>query len=346
MLTVDAEPLAHAGVLEGARAVVAQRGDDFEAILKAARISIIRSEQDDPLVALNGVAKLFESLAETYRDPGFGLRCSEAFPRGASGVFGFIVINAKDLRSALNAVGRYATLVVSPSTAGFDEDDETGALWWRYPETLRETHVQYNMFVAGVFANRFRVTGGPDGFPDRVEFNHRDPGCRDLSEKLLGRDIVFNAASNKIVYARSKLTLPLQNSDPNMFAVARQLGDLLLSARGQSPDFVSQVKDAVISDLGQVSPTLETTARTLHISERTLQRKLARNNTTFERVLSDARQMIAERLLRDTDLQLTEIAFMLGFSELSAFTRAANRWFGMSPREFRAASRLQHEANP
>ena len=77
----------------------------------------------------------------------------------------------------------------------------------------------------------------------------------------------------------------------------------------------------------------------MRMSPRSLQNRLAQHNTTFERVLSDTRRSLAERYLRDSDIPLTEIAFLLGFSEQSAFTRAARAWFGCPPSQLRKEGR-------
>ena len=96
---------------------------------------------------------------------------------------------------------------------------------------------------------------------------------------------------------------------------------------------------AIAESLNSEPPLLEHIARRLRISPRALQNRLGQKSTTFERVLSETRRALAVRYLRDTDLSLTEIAFLLGFSEQSAFTRAARGWFGCPPRAMRDKSR-------
>ena len=125
-----------------------------------------------------------------------------------------------------------------------------------------------------------------------------------------------------------------------MLKVLQQLADILLAERSETmADFRASVSNKIVDLLGVSNPTLALVARELNLGERTVQRRLALEGTSFEDVLAATRRSVAERLLSDTQLPLTDIAFMLGFSELSAFTRAAKRWHGVSPRQFRSMRR-------
>ncbi len=121
----------------------------------------------------------------------------------------------------------------------------------------------------------------------------------------------------------------------------KHLGDIMLAARGDTEDLISRVQAGIADHLGTVPATLQAIAKALNVSPRALQRALRRRGTSYSKLVSDTRRATAERLLRNTELPMTEIAFLLGYSELSAFTRAAHDWFGVSPRAFRIQSRLE-----
>ena len=91
----------------------------------------------------------------------------------------------------------------------------------------------------------------------------------------------------------------------------------------------------IAEELCDGEPTLDRLARRLHMSARTLHRRLAEESTTFRQVVSEVRQELAERHLREGKLAIAEIAFLLGFSEASAFHRAFKRWTGLSPQKYR-----------
>ena len=104
-------------------------------------------------------------------------------------------------------------------------------------------------------------------------------------------------------------------------------------------DHITQkAKATIVDQLPSGSVTDETVARSLHMSSRKLQRQLKREGTTFNTLLNKVRQDLAQKYLREEDTSMTEIAFLLGFSESSAFSRAFRRWMGVSPTTFRKAA--------
>ena len=101
------------------------------------------------------------------------------------------------------------------------------------------------------------------------------------------------------------------------------------------PDFVQRVHEAIRGSLRDGAPKMETLAKQLHVSARTLQRRLAEHQTTFQDAVDAVRRELAQQYLRDPHLGVSEVAFLLGYSELSTFDRAFKRWTGKTPREFR-----------
>ena len=106
-------------------------------------------------------------------------------------------------------------------------------------------------------------------------------------------------------------------------------------ARLDKDDIIQRVKVAIIDQLPSGNVTEDTVAEAIFISKRSLQRKLNEKGTTFKTILTDVRQDLALKYIHDRKLTLTEISFMLGFSEMSSFSRAFKRWTGESPKEFR-----------
>jgi AraC-like DNA-binding protein len=106
-------------------------------------------------------------------------------------------------------------------------------------------------------------------------------------------------------------------------------------------DLIAQVRGEIADQLGVAPARLETVAQELRLSPRSLQRKLADHGVSFSKLVSETRRQTAARLLGDTDLSMSDIALMLGLSQSSAFTRATQRWFGMSPRRVRMQLRAE-----
>lgn len=332
-------PLINASVLAALPEFLVEHGVEPSKFLGGAHLEPVVVAQGEPLVSANSIISLFEDLALRLDMPSFGLQYAMSFPVGASGAFGFIVTNAKDMRTALKAIARYTRLIISNVDARYEAVEGGAQLTWRYPLALQVPNIQYNSFVAALIVLRLRTRMHPDWHPKLVQFTHRDPGDFSAYKKVFGPNVAFDQVVNRLSFRDASLDKPSPTADPHLYAVVRQLGDILLSLRGNGDDFRTAVANQIVDHLGVAAPTLDAVAAELGLGSRTVQRRLAEHGTTFEALVGDARKTVAERLLRETDLSLTDIAFMLGFSELSAFTRAANRWFGAPPSEVRASCR-------
>ena len=148
----------------------------------------------------------------------------------------------------------------------------------------------------------------------------------------------LRAASNGFTFDLDDLNLSLTSADEQLLSVLQGYGDQVLAeiAR-QSPGLVVSVERAIAEQLGAGSVTLETVASGMGMSPRTLSRKLAAEGTSFFRLLEDLRKSLSKSYLRDSNLVLAEIAFLLGYSGLGSFNDAFKRWTGHSPGQFRTA---------
>ena len=105
-------------------------------------------------------------------------------------------------------------------------------------------------------------------------------------------------------------------------------------------DIVNRVRRLIIEELASGNLSKQGVADKMHMSPRNLQLKLAAENTTFQDILDNTRQSLATGYMEQSHLAITEIAYLLGFSDASNFTRAFRRWFGVSPREYRVARKI------
>jgi AraC-like DNA-binding protein len=164
------------------------------------------------------------------------------------------------------------------------------------------------------------------------------PAPGDIAEciKVLGFPIQFGARRNHLVFDVTMLTQRIPQTVQRLFDTLKSVGERELAEVERKADIVATVRHALIETFGTDKPfDLETIAETVSMSARSLQWRLGQHETTYERLLTEARRDVAERMLLESQAPMTEIAGHLRFSELSAFTRAAHRWFGMSPTEYR-----------
>lgn len=336
MPTRTAEPSISSSIVSHFADYVRSLGCDTARLprLAALNVALASAEQND--VPLDTFAVLLEEASHAVGDPCIGLGFAEALPPGASGVYGYLLTNARTLEEAFRVTERYVSLVMHPIDVAFEIEGETASLTWAFPPFAHTMATQYLLFATAVIVLRMRAIAGPRWNPLAVELAHRGVPCPEAVRRVMGPLVRFNATHNRIVVDAATLNRRSPNADDRLFAIIQDLGERLLKERQGEGGISHETRQAITASLnvgGEVS--LEAIALSLGLSARTLQQRLGAAGTTFEALLQDTRRSLAASYLRDTDLSLTEIALLLGFSELSAFTRASMRWFGHPPSAMR-----------
>jgi AraC-like DNA-binding protein len=163
---------------------------------------------------------------------------------------------------------------------------------------------------------------------------HREPKDRSEYERHIGPRIAFNQPVNRILISGPTLNLRMPTADPELFRLVKRFCEQQIEQRAPSDDHLRLTREALLRCLqrGDVSPCL--VAAELDLPPGGLHRLLKEHGTSFQRLFDETRRFVAERYLFESSLPLSEIA-RLGYSELSAFRRAARRWFGCSARDLR-----------
>lgn len=328
-------PYISAKIFDGFAPFLAERGVDLASLLDALDIdpqSFLNLNFD---MHLSQVAALLELAAQEANDPCLGLHWAEAFTPGATGAFGYLLLNAGTLREAMQAVAHYLNLVVHPAKVSFEEEADQGALRWYLSSLTTTSTTQYVSFSVAATVLRLRAVAGPSWIPLAVELTPRELPCTETVRRIFGPNVYFSSRINAVCADRQSLDIKSATSDRRLFDLIGQLGEHLLDQRPSRADIVTQCQKSIVNRLRDGEATLEKAALDLDLPARALQSKLALEDTTFEALLQDTRKDLAIGYLRESDLTLTDIALLLGFSELSAFSRATQRWFGMSPRAYR-----------
>jgi AraC-like DNA-binding protein len=168
----------------------------------------------------------------------------------------------------------------------------------------------------------------------RVSFMHEPDDVNEYA-RILRCPVRVRASWNGWALSRESLRLPLRRSDRAMQRWLERLAAGLSAPVPARDDFTAQVRRALLTQLTGAESSLAVVARRLATTPRTLQRRLADAGTSFDAMRDAARKHAAERYLADTDLSIAEVAFVLGFSEPTAFHRAFKRWHKVTPQTFR-----------
>jgi len=277
---------------------------------------------------------LWETLMRASHDPGFPVFVGSRTQPKDYDVVGFAYMTRANLREALDQAVRYSKVWSDASGWEVRSDDVTLTLTLQIDEPDRlgarcETEALFAEMVHSA-----RSLTGVDFDPIEVRFRHAAPRETRAIEAFFQAPVRFGAPRSELVFDVARLATPLLKADPDLAAFFQRSADDLLERYG-SEGLARRLRGLLSGELGRALPTLETAAARLGVSARTLRRRLHEEGTTFQDVLDETRCELAKRHLGEDRLALSEVAFLLGFSEPSAFHRAFKRWTGQTPLAYR-----------
>ncbi|WNG39414.1 AraC family transcriptional regulator [Archangium violaceum] len=272
-----------------------------------------------------------ESVARSG-DECFGARVAELLVPSAYGVVGYAFAASATLAEAWERIARHSRLLYDEVHLTREEHGDEVALGYvlagrEGPDAL------YEAALASLTLNARRLSGGAFR-PLRITLRHRAPPRR--LPQLLGAPVLFGQTEDALVLAREAMSVPVRGSDPQLAAILeRHAQDLLQRLPPSNDDLVQQVRRVLVDALPDGLPDAATVAARLGLHVRTLQRRLRERGLSLHVLGDEVRQELARVHLANPRLPLAEVAFLLGFSEPSAFHKAFRRWTGLSPGAFR-----------
>jgi AraC-like DNA-binding protein len=324
-----------AGVLD---AVAAQRGSPAR-VLAAVGLTAADLADLDRLLDVEQVMTLFDAAARETGDDCFGLHLGTTYDFASIGPLAYAVLNAPSVDVAIENLARYGRTFLQGGGITLERDGAQVRLGYDLlPD--RELCRQHAEGAAVVNTRVLRQLIGPDWRPRAVLFGHAAPRDTSEHERLLGARLRFgHRIAMTLVFDADVLARPVPGADRRLLPIVeRHLQELLASPDGGAGR-LDEVRNAIAETLCDGSPTIRVVAKRLGTSVRTLQRRLGEHGAVFTTLVEDVRREVALRYLADGKAELTEIAFLTGYSELSAFGRAFRRWTGSTP--LAARRRLQ-----
>jgi AraC-like DNA-binding protein len=284
--------------------------------------------------------QMLEDSAQTLNDPMLGLHLGQTITPAHFGVMGYVLLSCGDLEGVLERILRYQRLLYDVNALTIQIDGDHVDLLWGVEHGFPGPMVDETAITALLQFCR-DITAMPELAPTGVDFVNAAPKSTRDYEAYFQCPVRFAQTQTRIRIDAQLLRQPLRAADPTLVAVLEQQAELMLAQLPPAENFVAGVRQAMAHALKDGEPTLQSIAEHLHVSTRTLHRRLDSEGWNFRGLLNDIRGNMAKDYLRDLRLQISEIAMLLGYSEQSAFTRAFSRWASQSPRAFRLASQQQ-----
>jgi AraC-like DNA-binding protein len=301
--------------------IFSQEGIDYDMILTPGK-----------RIPFRAIDNLWTKATDLIEDPCFGLRATEFWHPSAANTLGYACIASSTLRESLTRLQRYARMISGTAEVHLDKTAE--GLKITLSDSLKHP-ARMDFAMANIMTgSRFNYGEGLN--PVEVSFIHPEPSCSEKHISFFRAPVHFSAESDSITFAIDDVDIKLPSGNPHLALINDHITIKYL-AQLDKEDIVHRVKAAIIEHLPSGKVTHDKISDSLAISVRSLQRKLQQNGTSFRNVLDSTREDLAKQYVGDLGVELTETAFLLGFSEHSAFSRAFKRWTGHSPKEARKA---------
>jgi AraC-like DNA-binding protein len=328
------EPRVAAIAATGVLGLIGQCGGDAERILAAAQLEERTLGQPDAKLSLPRYCALFEHAARQTGLANFGLQFGLSYRTEQLGALGALMLAAPTVGAALGYLCAYFPAVQDHSTLAMAPEGPLLRLTYQIKDGRITARAQDAELSLGMFIAALRRALGAGWGPEEVQFEHLRAAERSAQEKLLHAPVSFAAPTNAILLRRADLAAPMPGADPaRLPALKTQLAHL--AARHQPADFLGLAAQAIRDGFAAGDTSIEATATRLHLSRATLYRRLGQAGCDYTALTEQIRRSLALLYVPDPHIPLTDIAATLGYSELSAFSRAFKRWTGRSPAALR-----------
>lgn len=325
-------PVAYAAELvelmgeEGVSPGKALRGTGLSRASLRDRDALITSEQQ---------RRIYENAQALSRKPGLGLRLGARLRAGHHGVLGHALLCSENVRQALRILVRFTAIRGSFLGFRLRIQGRFAILVAFDAMPLGRLHQMAVEEMLALLAQKEPWAAGPLLRPTEIRIDYPAPAHRAMYERLLECPIRFGADAVEWCFPEKHLDAPLELSNAEMARLCEQRCEMILTRLGAAGGFVDRVRMELLSDPHRF-PDLEAVARELHISPRTLRRKLKEEGSSFREVLSQVRKNLALEYLEQSNLSMGEIAALLSYEDAANFSRAFRRWMGDTPGGYRA----------
>ena len=307
--------------------------------LEPAKLPPTEAREDDEgsfeaRVSHESQLELWEALMRAIDDPGFPTFVGARSQPRDYDVVGFAYMTRANVREALEQALRYGSVWGDISSWYITPGERELTVTVTMEDPLRLGARCLTECLLAEIIHSGRLLTGTDVRPTEVRFSHPAPRDTSAIEAFYKAPVRFDCPQSQLVLASAVLTTPLLKADPDLAAFFAHRADDLLERHSEG-GLAHRLRALLEGELGRGLPTLETAAARLGVSARTLRRRLQEEGTTFQDTLDETRCELAKRHLGEDKLALGEVAFLLGFSEPSAFHRAFKRWTGQTPLSYR-----------
>lgn len=310
------------------------RGEDPIAVLAEGGLDAAKLADPEWRIAAADWRRLMQHCVDLTGDEDFGLLAARQLQPQVLRSIGLAWLASDTVYDGLRRMIRFNQLLTTASRLRLEEDDDTVRVFSAptvEPGVPVPAEVDYGL---AVIVRMCRLTLGEYLAPVSVQMTRPAPGDPHPWEYQFAAPVSFHQPCNCLCWSRGDIEEPLVTGDPALARVNDDQSQAYLDSF-LSPSTAREVVGKIIERLPDGPPSQRQIADALHVSNRTLQRKLKEEGTSFMDLLQDTRLQLARKYLRSPGRSVVETAYLLGFSEPSTFSRAFKRWTGRAPADYR-----------
>jgi AraC-like DNA-binding protein len=318
------------GIAETLEAV----GLDVHALFEEAGLELAALSDADARFPTESISLLWQLAVTRSGDPAIGLANSNVVKAGSFDVVAYAMMSSPNLLGMLERAVRYVDILSDAATLTVKDDREGHRLILELFGGKHPVPRQRFEFDLMTILSFFRWVTNRDLRPLAFELRFPPPADIQPYQAAFKCPLRFDAPLNALLFARTDVTWPLPTAHPLLAAMHERVASEHLQRLDHAP-LCRRARDLMIRHLPDGEPQRANVASALGMSERTLQRRLVAEGTSFQRLLDDTRRELAEQYLSQRDVSLADAAYLLGFGDQRSFFLASKRWFGSSPGHFR-----------
>ncbi len=303
------------------------------------RAGLDRSLARDPNARypVSGMTRLWQAAVELSGDPAIGLKVAEQVQPASLHALGLSILASETINDALKRVSRYSRIVSNAAHIELEHESGCAKLYFRVPDHRIPLAAEAFDAFMGNMVKLGRMLSQRDVYPLAVYLMRPKPADAWPYEDFFRAPIHYGAPEHRLDFEARYLEEPLPSANP---ALARLNDQVIVDylTRFDKSQIALRVRNLIIERLPSGEPNQSEIAAQLNTSLRGLQRKLKDEGVNFKTLLDETRQELACQYLRQSELSLGEVTYLLGFSDQSNFTRAFKRWMGQAPSDYRTTS--------
>jgi AraC-like DNA-binding protein len=333
-------PRANGKLARQAYAYAASNGVELAPLLRQAGLTQHQIVDEKARLPVRSQIRFVQSVADAVKDDLLGFHLAQALELREIGLLYYVLASSDRIIEALRRVARYSAIANEGFVLRCMDQPCAGLAAHHW---VGQDRHQSECLMA-MFVRICRALTGQQLLPATVRFMHFRNTVPPEFRGLFGDDITFGENTDMLLFAEHVRDMPVVSADPFLNKLLIGYCDEALAQRGTpSQSFRGRVESVIAPLLPHGNVSVDHLARALGVSRRTFARRLAGEGLSFRELLETMRQDLAKRHLADADLSISQVAWLLGYQDVGAFSHAFRRWTGKSPREARATLRLPND---